>query len=100
MLHNNKKLLIMEQVQIISVNPEELKNAIIQEVKNEFDALKLHLQPQQQTKYLTRLEVCELLNVSLVTLHTWNKNGKLKAVGIGGRVLYRQEDIDYAIIKL
>ena len=100
MLHNNKKLLIMEQVQIISVNPEELKNAIIQEVKNEFDELKLHLQPQQQTKYLTRLEVCELLNVSLVTLHTWNKNGKLKAVGIGGRVLYRQEDIENAIIKL
>ena len=90
----------MEQVQIISVNPEELKNAIIQEVKNEFDELKLHLQPQQQIKYLTRLEVCELLNVSLVTLHTWNKNGKLKAVGIGGRVLYRQEDIENAIIKL
>ena len=100
MLHNNKNLLIMEQVQIISVNPEELKNAIIQEVKNEFDALKLHLQPQQQTKYLTRLEVCELLNVSLVTLHTWNKNGKLKAFGIGGRVLYRPEDIENAIIKL
>ena len=90
----------MEQVQIISVNPEDLKNAIIQEVKNEFDELKLHLQPQQQTKYLTRLEVCELLNVSLVTLHTWNKNGKLKAVGIGGRVLYRQEDIENSIIKL
>ena len=90
----------MEQVQIISVNPEELKNAIIQEVKNEFDELKLHLQPQQQTKYLTRLEVCELLNVSLVTLNTWNKNGKLKAFGIGGRVLYRPEDIENAIIKL
>ena len=40
----------MEQVQIISVNPEELKNAIIQEVKNEFDELKLHLQPQQQRR--------------------------------------------------
>ena len=90
----------MEQVQIISVNPEELKNAIIQEVKNELNALKVYLQPQQQTKYLTRLEVCELLNVSLVTLHTWNKNGKLKAYGIGGRVLYRQEDIENAIIKL
>ncbi len=90
----------MEQVQIISVNPEDLKNAIIQEVKNELNALKVYLQPQQQTKYLTRLEVCELLNVSLVTLNTWNKNGKLKAFGIGGRVLYRQEDIENAIIKL
>jgi excisionase family DNA binding protein len=90
----------MEQVQIISVNPEDLKNAIIQEVKNELDALKLHLQPQQQTKYLTRLEVCKLINVTLVTLHTWNKNGKLKAYGIGGRVLYRKEDIENAIIKL
>ena len=97
----------MEQVQIISVNPEEMKNHIIQEVKNELDALKSELdeltflfQLLRPTTYLSRLEVSKMLKVSLVTLNTWNKNGTLKAVGIGGRVLYRQEDIDYAIIKL
>ena len=41
-----------------------------------------------------------MLNVSYVTLNKWNKSGKLKAVGIGGRVLYRQEDIDNAIVEL
>ena len=41
-----------------------------------------------------------MLNVSLVTLNKWNKSGKLKAVGIGGRVLYRQVDIDNAIVEL
>ena len=41
-----------------------------------------------------------MLNVSLVTLNKWNKNGTLKAVGLGGRVLYRQEDIDNKIVEL
>ena len=90
----------MKKVQLITITPEDLNQPIFDYIDKKFDELKLHLQPQQQTKYLTRLEVCELLNVSLVTLHTWNKNGKLKAVGIGGRVLYRQEDIENAIIKL
>ena len=90
----------MKIVQLISITPEDLNQPIFDYIDKKFDELKLHLQPQQKTKYLTRLEVCELLNVSLVTLHTWNKNGKLKAVGIGGRVLYLQEDIDNAIVKL
>jgi len=90
----------MKKVQLITITPEDLNQPIFDYIDKKFDELKLHLQPQQQTKYLTRLEVCELLNVSLVTLHTWNKNGKLKAYGIGGRVLYLQEDIDNAIIKL
>ena len=90
----------MKIVQLISITPEDLNQPIFDYIDKKFDELKLYLQAQQQKKYLTRLEVCELLNVTLVTLHTWNKNGKLKAVGIGGRVLYLQEDIDNAIVKL
>lgn len=90
----------MKKVQLITITPEDLNQPIFDYIDKKFDELKLHLQPQQQTKYLTRLEVCELLNVTLATLYTWNKNGKLKAYGIGGRVLYLQEDIDNAIIKL
>jgi predicted site-specific integrase-resolvase len=41
-----------------------------------------------------------MLNVSLVTLNKWNKSGRLKAVGIGGRVLYRLSDIENAIVEL
>ena len=90
----------MKQVQFISVTPEQLQNAIIDGVKNHLESLKLHFEPKQPRTYLSRIEVSKTLNVSLVTLNKWNKSGKLKAVGIGGRVLYRQEDLDNAIIEL
>ena len=74
--------------------------ADINDIKQQLKNLKLHFQPKQPKTYLSRAEVSKMLNVSLVTLNKWNKNGKLKAVGIGGRVLYRQEDIDNSIVEL
>jgi excisionase family DNA binding protein len=90
----------MQQVQFISVTPEQLQNAIIEGIKPQLESLKTHFQPPQPKTYLSRAEVSKMLNVSFVTLNKWNKNGKLKAVGIGGRVLYRQSDIDKAIVEL
>ena len=90
----------MKQLQFISVTPEELQTAIIDGVKTQLETLKLHFETKQPKPLLSRAEVSKMLNVSLVTLNKWNKNGKLKAVGIGGRVLYRQEDIDNAIVEL
>ena len=90
----------MQQVQFISVTPEQLQKAIIEGVKSQLENLKLHFEPKRPKTYLSRAEVSTLLNVSLVTLNKWNKNGTLKAVGLGGRVLYRQEDIDSKIVEL
>ena len=72
----------------------------INDIKRQLENLNLNFQPKQPKTYLSRVEVSKMLNVSLVTLNKWNKSGKLKAVGIGGRVLYRQEDIDNAIVEL
>ena len=90
----------MQQIQFISVTPEQLQNAIIEGIKSQLESLKTHFQPPRPKTYLSRAEVSKMLNVSFVTLNKWNKNGKLKAVGIGGRVLYRQSDIDKAIVEL
>jgi len=90
----------MQQVQFISVTPEQLQTAILEGVETQLETLKLHFQPKQSETYLSRAEVSRMLKVSLVTLNKWNKNGKLKAVGIGGRVLYRQSDIENAIVEL
>jgi excisionase family DNA binding protein len=90
----------VQQIQMISVTPEQLQNAIIEGVKSQLESLKLHFEPKKPKTYLSRAEVSTLLNVSLVTLNKWNKNGTLKAVGLGGRVLYRQEDIDSKIVEL
>ena len=69
-------------------------------IRTELESLKLHFAPKQPPTYLSRAGVSKMLNVSLVTLNKWNKNGTLKAVGLGGRVLYRQEDIDSKIVEL
>ena len=90
----------VQQIQMISVTPEQLQNAIIEGVKTQLESLKLHFEPKQPKTYLSRAEVSKMLNVSYVTLNKWNRSGKLKAVGIGGRVLYRQSDIDKAITEL
>jgi len=90
----------MSQIQFIQVTPEQLQNAIIEGVKTQLESLKLHFEPKQPKTYKTRAEVSKMLNVSFVTLNKWNKSGRLKAVGIGGRVLYRQSDIDNAIVEI
>ena len=90
----------MKSIQFYSVTPEQLQNAIIEGVKTQLESLKLHFEPKQPKTYLTRAEVSKMLNVSFVTLNKWNKSGKLKAVGIGGRVLYRQEALHNSILEL
>ena len=90
----------MQTVQLIQITAEQLQNAIITGVNLQLESLKLHFQPKEAPKYLTRSEVSKMLQVSYVTLNKWNKNGTLKAVGIGGRVLYRQKDIESKIVEL
>lgn len=49
---------------------------------------------------LSRKKAAELLDVNLSTLHNWNKKGILKPLQLGGRVYYRLEDINNALVKL
>ena len=43
---------------------------------------------------LTIDEAAELLSVSKMTLHRWDKNGILKKVEIGGKRRYRKSEIE------
>lgn len=90
----------MNQIQFISVTPEELQQKIIHGIQIQIDELKNYFTPKEPNTYLSRVEVSKMLKVSLVTLNKWNKSGRLKAYGIGGRVLYKRADIDNAIIEL
>ena len=57
------------------------------------------LPPSPQTKssnekYATRKEVAERLRISLPTLHTLTKQGKLRAHRMNRRVLYCWDDVE------
>ncbi len=72
---------------IILTTPEELED-IIRKILKEI--------PKEEI-YLTRHEVCELLHITLPTLHTWTKKGKINAIKIGGRVLYKTSLINESL---
>lgn len=44
--------------------------------------------------YLTDKEVQALLKVSRRTLHVWRDNGLIAYIYIGGKILYRESDIE------
>ena len=43
---------------------------------------------------LTIDEVAEMLKVSKMTLHRWDKNGVLKKIEVGGHRRYRRSDVE------
>lgn len=47
-----------------------------------------------QSRTLTPKEVSQLLKADLSTLYKWNKRGILTRQRIGGKVLYRAEDVE------
>ena len=49
--------------------------------------------------YCTRKESCELLHIALPTLHLWTKEGRLTSYKVGGRVLYKAQELLDAVKK-
>ena len=57
------------------------------------------IQPtREEAKYLTRLEVCKALNISLPTLSRYSELGLINAKRIGNRILYLEQDIKTALL--
>lgn len=69
---------------------ELIRAAIKEEIKS--------IQPlKEETEYLTRLQACEKLHISLPTLTSYSKLGLIQSKRLGNRILYAEEDITSAI---
>jgi len=53
--------------------------------------------PQLENEFITRDEVCKLLNFNKTTLHKHTRSGKLVSFGIGNRVLYKKSQVLEAV---
>lgn len=83
----------METMQFIAYTPQQLEEVIFKTVKELFETYFKSIKPKQPDEYLTRKEVAQLLKVDLSTIANWNKSGKLKPLGLGGRVYYLKSDV-------
>ena len=91
----------MQQIQFIGISPTELKEEIIKDLKIYLvPELSKEFQPKQPTQYLSRNEVAAMLQIDLSTVHNWTKSGKIQSYGIGGRVYYKRQEVENAIVEL
>lgn len=78
---------------------EELTELISQTVKEAIkNSLPVNSTPLSE-KLLTRKETSEKLKISLVTLNDWSKRGIIQSYIIGGRVLYKDSEIEASLHK-
>lgn len=52
---------------------------------------------QPESEFITRDEVCKMLNFNKTSLWKHTKSGRLKSYGIGNRVLYKRTEIIEAV---
>ena len=90
----------MNQIQLVGISPQQLQDAISEDVKRQLEELKKSFEPKTPTEYLTRSEVAELLKVDLSTIHNWRKSGRLKAYGKGGKVFFKRSEIENSLVEL
>lgn len=90
----------MEVIKFIQIEPNELKSLLKESVKQEFNQLKEEILCKTPTQYLTRKEVAKMLHIDLKTLYNWTNKEVLTSYGIQGRVYYKRDEVEKAIIKL
>lgn len=83
---------------IILTSPDQLKELIIQVFKELAPQFHSKEVQEKEPKYLTRKEVKELFGISFPTLSDHTKKGNLKAYNIGRRVLYKQSELESALV--
>jgi excisionase family DNA binding protein len=90
----------MENLILTQIPIEELKTAISQAVKTEIEKINFSPKENYEPEFLTRQQVCEILGISLPTLHHWSRNGLLPSFRIGSRVRYKKEDVSKSLIQV
>jgi hypothetical protein len=82
---------------VLEFTREDLERLVKEALSSEFQKMMVMINNIEGNKtksdLMTREEVSKLLNVSLVTLHNWEKKKVLVSRKVGGRVLYLRDEV-------
>lgn len=90
----------MAQVQFIQTTPQELQQQINEGVKIQLQEFLKHFAPIKPKEYLTRSDVAKMFSVDISTVSNWQKSGKLKPLGISGRVYFLRSEVEASLKPL
>ena len=89
----------MQNLYLQGISIEAMKSLIKEAVEEVVEKKQLQNTSEQkeplprEKTYLTINEVCDLLQVSKVTLHKWSVEGLIPSFRISNRIRYKREDI-------
>ena len=86
----------MGTIQMIQVTPNELANLISESVKTQIQELVNATnkgQPKDVNDLLSRKETAEFFKVSLVSIHSWMKDGIIKPYKVGNRTYFKKSEL-------
>ena len=79
---------------ILQITAGDLCEFANQLINSATEVARLQIQRADISKELLTIdEVAEMLKVSKMTLHRWDKNGVLKKIEVGGHRRYRRSDV-------
>lgn len=91
----------MTSTTIIQCSREDLRAIVAEEVEkgisNALAAVNSAGREDENTEYLSRAQVCEMLHISKPTFHDWVNCGMLVTVKVGSRTLVSREDLQRRI---
>ncbi len=88
----------MEKITVLKLDEADLTNIIRQIIREEIKSLLTELKNEvTDNTLLTRKETAKMLQISLPTLHQYQKLGRIPFYRIGSRVLYKKHEIIKAI---
>ena len=90
----------MAQVQFIQTTPQELQQQLNEGIKIQLQEFLKHFAPIQPKEYLTRSDVAKMFSVDISTVSNWQKSGKLKPLGISGRVYFLRSEVEASLKPL
>ncbi len=82
------------EIVCIDLSAWEMLKTQIMRLTSEVSALKELYQPNPRDGWIDSADVCRALRISKRTLQTWRNNGKIPYSMLGGKVYYRQSDIN------
>ena len=77
---------------------DQLATAIVEKLQPYF--LPQTIEQPKEEGYRTRKETAKMLNISLPTLNEYTKKRILTGYRVGVRVLYKQSEIELALVKM
>lgn len=87
----------MEQIILQGLSIPELKKLLSEVVEEKLCQLPKYEKPKSKAVYLGRVEVAEMLKISLPTLNEWSKLGTLQSYRIGNRILYKAQEVEESL---